>query len=113
MSLIIFVFEEISQEVSEKWLQFQAKPTSIEQAKVARIHQHRAQESVATTTMEKPVEIVDSKVLQPIRPLEAVEREAIENAIAVCEGNVPKAAAMLEVSPSTIYRKLQSWQQEA
>ena len=100
-------------EVSEKWLQFQAKPTSIEQAKVARIHQHRAQESVATTTMEKPVEIVDSKVLQPIRPLEAVEREAIENAIAVCEGNVPKAAAMLEVSPSTIYRKLQSWQQEA
>ncbi len=44
-----------------------------------------------------------------IRPLEIVEREAIENAIESCHGNIPKAAALLEVSPSTIYRKKQTW----
>jgi DNA-binding NtrC family response regulator len=44
-----------------------------------------------------------------IRPLWAVEKEAIEQAIAACAGNIPKAAALLEVSPSTIYRKRLSW----
>lgn len=44
-----------------------------------------------------------------IRPLALVERETIEQAISLCQGNVPKAAALLEVSPSTIYRKKQSW----
>ncbi len=44
-----------------------------------------------------------------VRPLAEVEREAIEHAIALCDGNIPKAAGLLEVSPSTIYRKKQSW----
>jgi DNA-binding NtrC family response regulator len=44
-----------------------------------------------------------------IRPLWQVERETIEAAIRTCEGNVPRAAALLEISPSTIYRKLQAW----
>ncbi len=44
-----------------------------------------------------------------IKPLWMVEKEAIEKAIEVCDGNIPKAAAMLDVSPSTIYRKKQSW----
>lgn len=44
-----------------------------------------------------------------VRPLAQVERDAIEHAIAVCDGNIPKAAALLEVSPSTIYRKKQAW----
>lgn len=47
--------------------------------------------------------------LSCIRPLIEVEREAIEQAIALCHGNVPKAAALLGVNPSTIYRKRQSW----
>jgi DNA-binding NtrC family response regulator len=42
-------------------------------------------------------------------PLWQVERDAIETAIALCEGNIPKAAAMLEISPSTIYRKKMLW----
>lgn len=46
---------------------------------------------------------------QGIRPLAIVEREAIERAIEFCEGNIPKAAALLDVSPSTIYRKKQAW----
>lgn len=45
----------------------------------------------------------------PIRPLATVERETIEHAITICNGNIPKAAALLEVSPSTIYRKKQAW----
>ena len=45
-----------------------------------------------------------------VRPLAAVERETIENAIKKCDGNVPRAAALLEVSPSTIYRKKQAWE---
>jgi two-component system repressor protein LuxO len=41
-----------------------------------------------------------------------IEKEAIERAIELCDGNIPKAAALLEVSPSTIYRKRQAWQSE-
>jgi len=47
-----------------------------------------------------------------IRPLAQVEREVIEHAIAICGDNIPKAAAILEVSPSTIYRKKQTWEQD-
>ena len=45
----------------------------------------------------------------PILPLWQVEKNAIEQAINHCDGNIPKAAVMLEINPSTIYRKLQSW----
>ena len=45
-----------------------------------------------------------------IRPMWAVEREAIQNAIAFCDGNVLNAAVMLELSPSTVYRKKQAWE---
>jgi len=47
-----------------------------------------------------------------ISPLWLVEKLAIEHAISYCQGNVPQAAALLEVSPSTIYRKKQNWEQE-
>ena len=46
-----------------------------------------------------------------IRPLVDVEREAIEQAIMMCHGNVPKAAASLGVSASTLYRKRTAWEQ--
>ena len=44
-----------------------------------------------------------------IRPLWQAEREVIENAIARCGGNVGKAAALLQINPSTVYRKRSSW----
>ncbi len=63
----------------------------------------RAQEiKRQAVAVEKPVD-------DTVRPLAEVEREAIEHAIALCDGNVPKAAALLEVSPSTLYRKKQAW----
>ncbi len=50
--------------------------------------------------------------VDPIKPLWLVEKDAIEGAIATCEGNIPRAAALLEVSPSTIYRKRLGWEDE-
>lgn len=47
--------------------------------------------------------------LESIRPLWQIEKEIIERVIELCGGSIPKAAALLEVSPSTIYRKRQSW----
>jgi len=62
---------------------------------------------------KKKMETLHSSELEnissKIRPLAIVEKEVIEQAISFCNGNIPKAAAMLEVSPSTIYRKKQSW----
>jgi DNA-binding NtrC family response regulator len=42
-------------------------------------------------------------------PLADVERELIEATIDHCEGSIPRAARMLALSPSTIYRKLETW----
>ncbi|WP_029010934.1 sigma-54-dependent transcriptional regulator [Azospirillum halopraeferens] len=47
-----------------------------------------------------------------IRPLWEVEKDVIEEAIAACDGNIPRAAALLEISASTIYRKRLAWQAE-
>ncbi|WP_462322935.1 sigma-54-dependent transcriptional regulator [Halochromatium sp.] len=49
----------------------------------------------------------------PIRRLKDIEREAIESAIDHFDGNIPQAAAALGVSPSTIYRKRQTWDTDA
>jgi len=49
---------------------------------------------------------------RPIRPLWLVEKEAIEEAISFCDGNIPRAAAMLGISASTIYRKRMTWEAE-
>ncbi len=48
--------------------------------------------------------------LSAIRPLWVVEKETIERAIDLCGGNIPKAAALLGISPSTIYRKKITWE---
>jgi two-component system repressor protein LuxO len=45
-------------------------------------------------------------------PLWQVEKAAIERAIELCAGNIPRAAAFLGVSPSTLYRKRQTWEVE-
>ena len=47
-----------------------------------------------------------------IVPLWKVERDVIERAIEACDGNIPKAAAKLGISPSTIYRKKLGWDAE-
>ncbi|MBQ4863530.1 sigma-54-dependent Fis family transcriptional regulator [Pseudoalteromonas sp. MMG013] len=48
--------------------------------------------------------------MQDIEPLWVIEKRYIEQAIALCQSNIPKAAALLDVSPSTIYRKIKGWE---
>lgn len=45
-----------------------------------------------------------------IKPLWETEKEAILEAIDSCGGNIPKAASLLGISASTIYRKKQAWE---
>ena len=47
-----------------------------------------------------------------IRPLWLEEKDIIKRAIRLCDDNVPKAAAFLGISASTIYRKLQAWERK-
>ena len=49
---------------------------------------------------------------QAIQPLWKTEKQAIEGAIELSEGNIVKAAALLEISPSTIYRKMAGWEEK-
>ena len=55
--------------------------------------------------------VAHASVPDDIRPLEDIERIAIERAIEVCEGNVRMAATYLEVSPATLYRKRAKWEE--
>jgi len=67
--------------------------------------------SLRTSTLEN-AEPVDSLVQQQPGAIEALwkmEKRAIETAIERCGGNILQAAAALEISPSTIYRKRQGW----
>ncbi|MGV8953987.1 MAG: sigma-54-dependent transcriptional regulator [Cypionkella sp.] len=43
------------------------------------------------------------------RPLAEIERMVIEATLAEAAGSVPKAARMLALSPSTLYRKIEAW----
>ena len=47
-----------------------------------------------------------------IQPLWLAEKQIIERAIDLCGGSVNRAAGKLEVAPSTLYRKVQSWNTE-
>jgi len=44
--------------------------------------------------------------------MDALERMAIENAIKVCDGNIPEVAHYLGISAATIYRKKAAWGKE-
>jgi len=43
------------------------------------------------------------------RSFDLIEREIIEACIDICQGSIPRAADMLSLSPSTIYRKKEGW----
>jgi two-component system, repressor protein LuxO len=45
----------------------------------------------------------------PILSFRDQERRIIEDALSAFGGNVPRAAAALEISPATIYRKVKTW----
>lgn len=70
--------------------------------------------TLATPTAPDAPETTPTRIAQTplpcIKPLDLVIRETIEFAIARCGGSVPKAAAALTVSPSTLYRRMQAWE---
>ena len=59
------------------------------------------------------METVVPSSVEDVRPLWRMEKEIIERTIDICDGNIPKAAALLEISASTIYRKKQAWSAES
>ncbi len=62
--------------------------------------------------MMSPGTAVADETGTTIEPLWLTEQRTIERAIDLCDGNIPKAAALLEISPSTIYRKKLTWKSQ-
>ncbi|KKJ76323.1 ATPase AAA [Kiloniella litopenaei] len=56
-------------------------------------------------------QLTETQGTTEILPLWMVEKEAIEDAIERCDGNVVKAASLLNINPSTIYRKKVQWKE--
>ena len=52
------------------------------------------------------------RLREAVEPLWLIEKRAIEEAIDACGGNVNRAAGLLEVAPSTLYRKLTQWREQ-
>ena len=63
-------------------------------------------ETAGATVKQRPAEPASDLT---IKPLWLVEKEAIQAAIEASDGNINQAASLLEVAPSTIYRKMQGW----
>ncbi len=55
------------------------------------------------------VELRSAAEERPVAPYREQERRIIEAALAAHGGNISRAAAALEIDPSTIYRKRQAW----
>jgi len=53
-----------------------------------------------------------AQTAEQIKPLWLAEKQIIESAIDLCGGSVNRAAGKLEVAPSTLYRKIQTWNSE-
>jgi two-component system repressor protein LuxO len=47
-----------------------------------------------------------------IMPLAEMERRLVLAALARTEGDIPRAAALLEINPSTVYRKVSAWRKD-
>ena len=72
-----------------------------------RLHLAGCQGHAATLPPPEPSRLADLVG----RPLAEVERLLIEATLARCNGSVPKAARMLDLSPSTLYRKIEGWRE--
>ncbi|MBL4805495.1 MAG: hypothetical protein JKY71_11600 [Alphaproteobacteria bacterium] len=51
----------------------------------------------------------EEEAIKPLKTLEQFERDYIEMVVFICHGNIPKAARILDISPSTLYRKFADW----
>jgi two-component system, repressor protein LuxO len=62
-----------------------------------------------------PLVVADTLTLDSLigLPLAEAERRLIEATLAQYAGSIPKAARVLDVSPSTLYRKIEAWSAKA
>ena len=78
--------------------------------------QNREQPAMPSATeTPRPQVAVNGQAAGPapvVRPMWQIEREVIREALLLAENNVSRAAAMLEVSPSTIYRRIREMEDE-
>ncbi len=77
----------------------------------------RFSDAVAPTAVASlrvvPVEGDLRMLLRPLvgASLDQVTRDYIEATLDACDGSIPRAARMLDVSPSTLYRKREAWRE--
>ncbi len=76
------------------------------------LHAESAQAPRATAVALLPEAGRPNTERDMIRPLAAIEREIIEHAVALCDGNLTEAASRLKINVSTIHRKRQQWRTE-
>ncbi|MFA0112939.1 sigma-54-dependent transcriptional regulator [Vibrio sp. 10N.261.46.E11] len=90
----------------------QAAVVKAPEAKLPPITPEELEQSSVIPANNDPMTPVFTTSEGAIRPMWQIEREAIQHAINHCDGNVLNAAVLLELSPSTVYRKKQAWESE-
>ncbi|MEZ5985239.1 MAG: sigma-54 dependent transcriptional regulator [Hyphomonas sp.] len=65
--------------------------------------------SDGSTAPQAPAAAATKLIVDLNRPLEEIERDIVEKVIQLHFGSLPKAAASLRLSPSTLYRKRAAW----
>ncbi|MCJ8300071.1 MAG: sigma 54-interacting transcriptional regulator, partial [Pseudomonadales bacterium] len=78
-------------------------------SRLKRVEENTVQQQVGPSGPKADVSRLSTNLAEQIQPLSILEREAIEHAILLCQGNVPKAAHYLGISAATVYRKRNSW----
>ncbi|MBV9553089.1 MAG: sigma-54-dependent Fis family transcriptional regulator [Alphaproteobacteria bacterium] len=87
--------------------------TRVTRAMLTRLDAAAAVPHSSTIAMLSPAQNASVDVGRAkVRPLWLIEKEAIEQAVGLCGGNIPRAAALLEINPSTIYRRKAEWEKE-
>ena len=72
-----------------------------------------ALKSNVSTAKKSLLSEIEAELTDEIIPLWQVEKEAIESAVHICNGNIPLAAVKLGISASTLYRKIKNWEELA
>ena len=89
-----------------------AAPTPVTETKLPPITPEELEQAPTPQAQIESMTPAFTTVEGAIRPMWQIEREAIQHAINHCDGNVLNAAVLLELSPSTVYRKKQAWESE-
>lgn len=84
----------------------------ISQSSPVSSHSHSSFSDSASTTNEFD-EVDNPFAQQQVQAMWVIEKRYIEHAIGLCNGNVSRAAGLLEINPSTIYRKMKEWGKSA